>query len=59
MPVTQEQENSLWWNRPVVFWHENQVALTFHSGIDRSGGVENVIASLKLNDLNQIGRAHV
>ena len=53
MSVTQEQENSLWWNRPVVFWHENQVALTFHSGIDRSGGVENVIASLKLNDLNQ------
>ena len=53
MSTTQEQVSPLWWNRPVVFWHENQVTLTFHSGIDRSGGVKNVIASLKLNDLNQ------
>jgi archaellum component FlaC len=53
MFATQEQVNSLWWNSPVVFWHENQVALTFHSSLARTDGIENVIASLKLEDLNQ------
>jgi hypothetical protein len=48
-----ERTNSLWWNRPVVYWQTNQVVLTFHSPLEPSAGVERVIASLKLNELRQ------
>jgi hypothetical protein len=53
MAGIQEQTNELWWNRPQLFWQENQVTITFHSSLDRAAGAEQVIASLKLGDLDQ------
>ncbi|MGI9058916.1 MAG: S8 family serine peptidase [Ktedonobacteraceae bacterium] len=55
---TQEQSQSPWWNQSVVYWQANQVAITFHSPLDRAEGVEQIIASLRLNDLNQFLAAH-
>ncbi len=55
---TREHTSPLWWNRPVVYWHQNQVAITFHSSLERSEGVEKVIASLKLDDLNHFLQAN-
>ena len=54
----QEQSRSPWWNQSVVHWQANQVAITFHSPLDRAEGMEQVIESLKLNDLNQFLAAH-
>jgi len=54
----QEQSQSPWWNQSVVYWQANQVAITFHSPLNRAEGVEQVIASLRLNDLNQFLAAH-
>lgn len=54
----QEQSRSPWWNQSVVHWQANQVAITFHSPLDRAEGMEQVIESLRLNDLNQFLAAH-
>src|SRR5579872_1691228 len=43
----------LWWNRPVVYWQENQVAITFHSPLDHSFKRDKVIGSLNLETLNR------
>ncbi len=54
----QEHAQLPWWNRSVVHWQANQVAITFHSPLNRSEGVEGVIASLKLDLLNQFLSVH-
>jgi hypothetical protein len=42
-----------WWSKMVVWWFENQLALHFHSPLDRAEGPARVIASLQLDTLNQ------
>jgi len=54
----QEQSRSPWWNQSVVYWQANQVAITFHSPLDRAEGMERVIVSLRLDALNQFLAAH-
>lgn len=54
----QEQSQSPWWNQTVVYWQANQVAITFHSPLDRAEGMEQVIDLLRLEDLNQFLAAH-
>jgi subtilisin family serine protease len=49
----QEQSRTPWWNQTVVHWQANQVAITFHSPLDRAEKMERVIDSLNLNELNQ------
>ncbi len=55
---TQQQARSPWWNQTIVHWQANQVAITFHSPLDRAEGIERVIASLRLDALNQFLAAH-
>ncbi|MEO8971826.1 MAG: S8 family serine peptidase [Ktedonobacteraceae bacterium] len=43
----------LWWNRTVVYWQENQVAITFHSPLDHTFRRDKVIGSLNLETLNR------
>lgn len=43
----------MWWNRPVVYWQENQVAITFHSPLDHTVRRDRVIGSLNLETLNR------
>ena len=54
----QEQSRSPWWNQVIVPWQANQVAITLHSPLDRAEGIERVIASLRLDELNQFLAAH-
>lgn len=49
---------SLWWNRPMVYWQANQVAITFHSPVSRAQGAAPVIESLKLDILAQFLATH-
>src|SRR5437763_9816143 len=37
----------------VVYWHENQLNITFHSNLDLSAGKERIIGSLNLASLNE------
>ena len=55
---SQVQEQSPWWNQSIVHWQANQVAITFHSPLDRAEGTERIIASLRLDVLNQFLAAH-
>ncbi|TMD66747.1 MAG: hypothetical protein E6I91_08590 [Chloroflexi bacterium] len=41
-----------WWRDMLMYWLEDQVAITFHSEEKPSAGREKIIASLKLDDLN-------
>lgn len=43
----------MWWNKPVVYWQESQVAITFHSPLDHTFKPERVIGSLNLETLNR------
>ncbi len=54
----QEQSRSPWWNQTIVHWQANQVAITFHTPLDRTEGIEQIIASLKLGELNQFLAVH-
>lgn len=49
---------SLWWNRPIIYWQANQVAITFHSHTNRKQGAAPVIESLKLDILAQFLATH-
>ncbi|MHB8598093.1 MAG: S8 family peptidase [Ktedonobacteraceae bacterium] len=53
MLETQDTTAPLWWNRPVVYWLENQVAITFHSNLAYTENPERIISSLKLEVLNR------
>jgi hypothetical protein len=53
MLETQDTTTPLWWNRPVVYWLENQVAITFHSNLAYTENPERIILSLKLEVLNR------
>ncbi len=46
----------LWWNKPVVYWQENQVAITFHSPLDYTFKREKVIGSLNLETLKSFSQ---
>ena len=52
MPKAREVENGPWWTQMVIFWHENQAVMTFHSDLDYSAGASSIIRSLRLQDLN-------
>src|ERR1700732_1534234 len=52
MPKTNMPTESLWWNRTVKYWQENQSAITFHSPVEVSAGPQQIIASLHLDRLN-------
>lgn len=52
MRMTVQSGDKPWWTKMVVFWHENQVAITFHSHLDLSSGPAAIIESLRLQDLN-------
>ncbi|HXZ03486.1 MAG TPA: hypothetical protein VEH81_01565, partial [Ktedonobacteraceae bacterium] len=41
------------WNYMVIYWHENQAAITFHSKLDLADGKQKIIQSLNLEALNQ------
>src|SRR5215469_13404662 len=63
MRGTQETEILKWppWDKPVIYWHENQVAITFHAettlSIERTiDERRNIIDSLKLDELNNFLR---
>src|SRR5215469_3003767 len=63
MRGTQETEILKWppWDKPVIYWHENQVAITFHSettlSIERTiDERRNIIDALKLDELNNFLR---
>lgn len=62
MQRTTQKTNSSqspWWNQPIIYWQANQVAIAFHSPLNRSTeGVESVIASLKLDILEQFLATH-
>ncbi len=52
---------SLWWNKPIIYWQPNQVAITFHSPVSISGepdGPMRVIKSLKLDILAKFLDTH-
>src|SRR5713226_2268764 len=53
MLKTHEHTETLWWNRTVKYWQENQSAITFHSPLDPSAGPQRIIESLHLDRLNQ------
>jgi hypothetical protein len=53
MPRKQEYTDPQWWNYMVIYWHENQAAITFHSDLDLSEGSQKIIDSLHLEALNQ------
>jgi Subtilase family len=53
MLETQDTTSPLWWNRPVVYWLENQVAITFHSHLAYTENPDSIISSLKLEVLNR------
>src|SRR5713101_5230895 len=42
-----------WWNDMLMYWLEDQVSITFHSEEKPSTDSEKIIASLKLDDLNE------
>lgn len=42
-----------WWSKMVVYWLEDQVALTFHSDLLPSAGKAAIVAALNLAGLNQ------
>lgn len=42
-----------WWSDMLMYWLEDQVAVTFHSKLKPSVGSEKIITSLKLDDLNE------
>ncbi len=52
MRMVDQSGDKPWWTKMVVFWHENQVALTFHSHLDLTDSPEAIIKSLRLQDLN-------
>ena len=52
MKMADQSGNKPWWTKMVVFWHENQVALTFHSPLDFGQNPASIIESLHLQDLN-------
>jgi hypothetical protein len=43
----------LWWNKTVLYWHENQSSITFHSPLDPTEPPERILESLHLDRLNQ------
>ena len=52
MKMANRSSNKPWWTKMVVFWHENQVVLTFHSPLDFGHNPASIIESLRLQDLN-------
>lgn len=50
---TQKQLPIPWWTQSIVYWQANQVAITFHSPLERTAGIDRIIASLRLPMLNQ------
>ncbi len=53
MPRKQADMNPGPWDYMVIYWHTNQAAIGFHSNLDRSKGVQEIINSLNLEPLNQ------
>ena len=53
MPRKQAEMDPQPWNYMVIYWHVNQVAITFHSDLDLSKGIQRIINSLNLESLNQ------
>ena len=42
-----------WWCDMVMYWIEDQIAIAFHSEKELSVDSKNIIASLRLDDLNE------
>src|SRR3954451_5870248 len=51
--VNQEAIHTPWWSDIVMYWLEDQIAVTFQSNISLSQGTDAVLKSLRLNDLKQ------
>ena len=53
MPRKQAYPDPQSWSFMVIYWHENQASITFHSDLDLSEGNQEIINSLNLVTLNQ------
>src|SRR5689334_22654199 len=51
--VNRESIHTPWWSDIVMYWLEDQIAVTFQSDTSLSQGANEVLKSLRLDDLKQ------